>query len=405
MKLPDNAIGISDMLAYRECPQRFAWSMRRHQELPERFQTFEGETDSPPESTNWTNAYGSAIHDAIATVERKLCSDEEAIAEIWPRWQHYLDPEDVTLMKADLEKYRHRALPVGYRVVAVEQDMRVPLFVHRGVQIYFRFKLDVLMQHIQNPSIFVSRDYKATKWPRSHKEIQGDIQQWAYNWGIHELYPECETLLQEVDQLRAGVVPVRKTQAQRDEIKQWLILQATAVLEDDTLAPTQNEWCAYCPLLMECSVTHRSTDFWLRKLAAVAPERKVGRKIMVQLSDSPYDMGEYVELLPKAKMAQNVLKRYIEAVQDALKAMPTDRRRQFGYYASERSRNVFTASALREIFEMVGPDVFFHLVTLSTSGLESWYGKGKNADPQLDEIMRFAEKTPDAVMVKPVRSD
>jgi hypothetical protein len=54
---------------------------------------------------------------------------------------------------------------------------------------------------------------------------------------------------------------------------------------------------------------------------------------------------------------------------------------------------------------MVGPDVFFHLVTLTTSGLESWYGKGKNADPQLDEIMRFAEKTPDAVMVKPVRSD
>jgi hypothetical protein len=93
-----------------------------------------------------------------------------------------------------------------------------------------------------------------------------------------------------------------------------------AILEDDTLAPTQNDWCAYCPLLMECSVTHRSTDFWLRKLAAVAPERKVGRKIMVQLSDSPYDMGEYVELLPKAKMAQNVLKRYIEAVQDALKA-------------------------------------------------------------------------------------
>jgi hypothetical protein len=34
--------------------------------------------------------------------------------------------------------------------------MKVPLFVHNGVQIYFRFKLDALYQHLQNPGVFLA---------------------------------------------------------------------------------------------------------------------------------------------------------------------------------------------------------------------------------------------------------
>lgn len=401
MKLPRNEIGISDIIAYRECAQRMSWGMRRHLTLPERFAAYEGERDEPPESTNWTNAYGSAVHVALAAVEERDASDEEAIEEAWQEYGRYLDPEDLELMRADLEKFRARSQPQGYRVIAVEAEMRIPLFVHNGEQFYFRFKIDALYQHLQNDGLFLSRDYKATKWPRSRKAIEDDIQQWAYNFAVHERYPEVEDLVQQVDQLRAGVIPISKTAAQREQIRQWLIMQVKAILADDALRPTQNEWCPWCPLLMECSVTHRSTEYWKRRVAAIAPERKVGRKIMVELSDSPDDFQEYVDILPKAKDAVKVLERFISAVQDTLKAMPSDRRREMGYYTAERSRDTFTPEAIREVAEMTGP-LFWHLVSLPKSQLESFYGKGKTADPMLDEILRLAEKAPDAVYVRPV---
>lgn len=399
MKLPRNEIGISDIIAYRECAQRMSWGMRRHMELPERFAAFAGERDEPPESTNWTNAYGSAVHVALAAVEEDDASDEEAIDAAWAEYGRYLDPEDLELMRADIEKFRVRSQPQGYRVVAVEEDMRVPLFVHEGVQIYFRFKIDALYQHLQNDGLFLSRDYKATKWPRSKKELDEDIQQWAYNFGVHERFPEIEDLAQQVDQLRAGVHTVQKTKAQREMMRDWLIRQVKAILADDALKPSQNQWCPWCPLLMQCSVTHRSTDYWKARLAAVAPERKSGRKTVVDLDPEKFD--EYVEMLPRAKDAVKVLERFVNEVQSVLKEMPSDRRRDYGYVTSERNVDTFTPEALREIAEMTGP-MFWHLVRLPKSQLESFYGKGKSADPMLDEILRLAEKAPDAVYVRAV---
>jgi hypothetical protein len=192
MKLPRNEVGISDVIAYRECAQRMSWGMRRHMELPERFAAFEGERDEPPESNNWTNAYGSCAHEALARIEEHDASDDEAIDYAWGLYGRYLDPEDLELLREDLERFRDRGQPQGYRVIAVEQDMRVPLFVHNGEQIYFRFKVDALYQHLQNDGLFLSRDYKATKWPKSRKQIEEDLQQWAYNFGLHERFPEIE---------------------------------------------------------------------------------------------------------------------------------------------------------------------------------------------------------------------
>src|SRR3954451_24221611 len=157
MRLPRNEIGISDIIAYRECGQRMSWGMRRHMDLPERFAAFTGERDEPPESTNWTNAYGSAVHVALAAVEHDDASDEEAIDAAWAEYGRYLDPEDLELMRADIEKFRVRSQPQGYRVIAIEQEMRIPLFVHNGEQIYFRFKVDALYQHLQNDGLFLSR--------------------------------------------------------------------------------------------------------------------------------------------------------------------------------------------------------------------------------------------------------
>jgi len=139
MNLPRNEIGITDVLEWRRCPARFAYGMRRHVELPKELQLEPGEKDNPTEATNENNAYGSCIHDAIGIVEREAVTDEEAISRAFPRYARWLNPEDADLLREDLKTY-HRRRPLGVTLVASERDLRVPLFVHNGVQIYFRFK-------------------------------------------------------------------------------------------------------------------------------------------------------------------------------------------------------------------------------------------------------------------------
>jgi hypothetical protein len=97
---------------------------------------------------------------------------------------------------------------LGYRLVSAEVDMRVPLFklTDDGEWIYFRFKIDALYQSLQNPGLFLMRDYKSSRWPKPIEEIHNDLQQWSYNFGVHEMFPECETLVQIYDQLRFGEV-------------------------------------------------------------------------------------------------------------------------------------------------------------------------------------------------------
>ena len=131
-----------------------------------------------------------------------------AIQRAWATYHHYLTPDDLDRMCADLETY-HTRTALGYRLIANEKDMRVPLFVYEGEQIYFRFKVDALYQNIEHPGIFLSRDYKSSRWPKTEEEIHKDIQQWAYNYGLHEMFPEIESLTQLYDMLRYGVTPTR----------------------------------------------------------------------------------------------------------------------------------------------------------------------------------------------------
>lgn len=393
MQLPSDEVGISDILDYRECAQRFAFKMRRHVELPERFRIEDGERDEPPESTNWTNAYGSAVHDAIAVVEQTQCSDEEAIDRIWPEWQHYLEPDDMQRMADDLETYRSRTA-LGYRLIASEQDMRVPLFVHDGRQIYFRFKLDALYQRIDNPTIFLQRDYKSSRWPKTDEEVHKDVQQWAYNWGIHEVYPECESLTQQYDQLRFGVIPTSKSPLQRAQIKKWLIRQVKTILGDEKLKPTSNQWCYTCPIMLDCRVTHRSADFWKNRLAALAPERKEGRKIVVTLTDEHAGFEVYAEQLPKVKEALKVMERFRDAVEEALKQMTAEQRAELGFDLTRpKQLDSFDAEAMRRIHEMVGDD-FMHLVSISKKAIHEFYGEESDEAKQILALSRKRQTAP-----------
>jgi hypothetical protein len=379
VQLPFDSIGISDILQYRDCPQRFAFGMRRHVPLPERFATFEGEKDDPPEATDANNAYGSCIHDCIAIVEKEQVSDEEAITRAWPTYQHWLDPEDLASLYEDLELY-HQRTHVGWRLVAAEADMKVPLFVYKGVQIYFRFKLDALYQHLQNPSIFLSRDYKSSKWPKSEEQALKDLQQWSYNWGIHEYFPECVKLTQEYDQLRAGVWPLTKTAEQRAQIKNWLIKQVTAILNDETLAPHLNQWCPWCPIIMDCTAVHRSADYWKARIEAEAPAEKQGRKVVLKLSsDDNGGFAHYAELLPKVKLARATLEKFEETVTEVLRRMSDERLTELGFKKTTRGATQFPAAVLREIHAELG-DEFYQIAGLSKTRVERHFGSGKKAD-------------------------
>lgn len=395
MQLPSNEIGISDILQYRDCPERMAYGMRRHVELPERFALYPGEKDDPPESQTPQTAYGSAIHDMLAKIEKDPgMTDEEAIDQVWPRWQHWLEPEDIPRFRADLQAYRKRS-QLGWRVVAVELDMRVPLFVHNGVQIYFRFKIDILHQHMQNPGLFLMRDYKSSQWKKSEEEIHKDLQQWAYNFGVHEQFPECERLIQIYDELRYGETETGKSPQERVEIKDWLIRQVKAILNDDTLAPTQNEWCAWCPLVADCRETVRATTHWKNRLAAIAPEEKVGRKIIVKLDDT-HGYDYYIELLPKAKQTLKMLERFVKTVEGTLLDMPTSQREAYGFTTYTKKMPRFSAAALQQIHRMFGP-AFYQVASVSKTAVERFYGA--KAD-EVEEVMALAERIESAPSLK-----
>jgi hypothetical protein len=193
MDLPNNEIGISDILAWRDCPRRMSFSMRRW--------TDRGE---PPEATNESNAYGSAIHMVFDLIEREGLTDSEAIQRAFDRYGGHLWPHDLLRMRRDVDTYHERD-PSGVRLIGSEINVRVPLFKWgNGEQIWFRGQIDRLYERVNSPGRFIHRDYKSSKWPKTQEEIDEDLQMWSYNWLIHEFWPECEDLEQVYDQLLEG---------------------------------------------------------------------------------------------------------------------------------------------------------------------------------------------------------
>ena len=307
-----NAIGISDLLDWRECPARMEDGMQRH---------LGNET---PGRTNWTNAYGSAIHDAIHLVETEQLSNDEAVERVWPTYGSYLNPEELAMLKEDMDAYRGDT-PLGMELVAAEVDVKVPLFIYSGEQIYFRFKIDALYRRADNPTVFYQRDYKSSKHRKTQTEVNEDLQQWAYNFGIFSLYPECVSLIQSYEQLRFGNLTTSKTPAQRAQIKEWLIKTARAVIGDDKMAPKQNEWCPWCPLVVTCDQSVRATRYWKGRLQVLAPLGKEGRATRVRFLEEGDDLEHMMkDVLPP--MIQT--RKHLEAVEKALKALIEELRRR-----------------------------------------------------------------------------
>lgn len=365
MQLPGNSIGISDILAYRECPRRMTYGMRRHVAQAEQS---DAET---PEAGSWATEYGSAIHTVIEAVEDGY-SDEAAIQKAWDQYGSWLNPSDIDLLREDLEVYRSRDFP-NTRTVLNEDEIRVPLMEWQGETIYFRAKIDRLYERLDAPGTFVHVDYKSSKHAKSQAEVHEDQQLWAYNFAIHEHFPEVDELLQFYDQLRYGQPDTRKTADQRRQMRDWLIKQVTTILrddrfQDDGLLPYKwNRWCRWCPILESCGVVDQLTDFALTEIGATGRLVKEGRKTTLELDGSR--LGHYAGKLEPVKEAKGILERFDKRVKELLKELPPEEVAALGFDMSERKNNVFSLAAKEALHEKLGP-MFYAAAKVTKSELE-----------------------------------
>lgn len=372
MELPDDQIGVSDINSWRECAMRFEFGMRRWTEGKE-----------PPERNHPAFQYGSAIHHGIEKMETDLLDADAAAQAAFNEYGAYLDPEDMLRLERDLATYTERDYR-GVRSVAVEGDFRVPLLRHEGRTIYFRFKLDRLYQRLDDPGRFIHVDYKSSKWRQSDKEVREDTQMWAYNWGIHEYFPECQRLDQFYDQLMYGKVPTSKSAEQREEIKRWLQRQVRAILADDDLDPKFNEWCPYCPLLTSCPEPKRTAEFAAARIAALAPPDEEGGKVALD----PDLMEVYVSELPKLSTAKKAIEEFESAVRKVLQEMPQAERAYFGYELFQKNLDVWSPAALSAAHEVMG-DEFYALTGLTKAKITSYLAKD---DPRRQALLDLAER-------------
>jgi hypothetical protein len=400
LDLPDNSIGISDIETHRECARKASWSMRRH--------TSKGEQDdaNTPEAdvsgAVWARGYGSAIHKAIEATEDGF-DDEDAIQQAWNEYGRFLEPGDLDLLAADLAIYRTRDFP-NTRLVLAEEDIRIPLLMWNGVQIFFRAKVDRLYERLDAPGTFIHVDYKSSKWLRSQKDVHSDRQLWSSNWLIHEFFPECERLLQHYDQLRGGQIPTRKSAEQREEIRAWLEAEVRKILADEEWQPDGllrhhlNDWCPWCPILESCPVVPELTHYAAARIAALAPEqpklKKDGTpgKRMEPVPLDPSQIERYTAELPKAKLADKVLTRFVDSVNDIIREMPAVRRATLGYELRNRVNSSFEPAALKELHEALiargEGDRFYELVKVTKVALEENFAESEEL---LNMALQLAE--------------
>lgn len=371
MQLPGNAVGISDVLQFRLCPERFALDMQRW-----------SEAGQAPEAENPSNAYGSAIHHAISASEDGA-SDDDAVQIAIDRYGSFLDPDDMDLLTEDLVTY-HRRDYTGVKTVASEDNVKVPLFEWNGETIYYRFTLDRLYQRLDNPTAFVHIDYKSSKYKKTEAEVHKDLQLWSYNFAIFEHWPEVESLSQIYDQLRFGSVPTRKNDAQREQIKRWLVSQITVILECEEIKPKLNTWCPWCPILESCPEPRRVSEFARARIEALAPGGVDTANLLANTDLIP----DYVKELEEVETVRKCLERFEKSVKGVIRELPAEKQRELGFGLFPSGRDVWTPAALKAVHDAIGDD-FYLLIKMTKSKITEFYAK--DADP-VEEILEFAEK-------------
>jgi hypothetical protein len=375
MELPNNRVGISDIIAHRDCPRRFSFSMERWTEA-----------GPHPETESYPTAYGSAFHAAVDHMEKTLCSDVEAVRVAFIAYFDHLEPSDIERLQTDLATYRSRA-ETGLRLIGSELNIEIPLFEHDGEVISFRGQIDRLYERIDQPGHFIMRDFKTSTQPKSQAEVDQDLQFWAYNWAIHEQFPQCISLEQRYDQLQFGVLTTGKTDADRQLIRQWIELQIRAILADDKVGPDgrprakKNDWCGTCQVKGSCPIVPRFTDFALAEMTAVAPpeERTEEGKALI---------AKYVGQYDDAALGAKVLGAYADDVKKMVGGLTDTEMERLGFKWQERSALVFGPEAKEYVRGVIGDDAFTRAVTVSQAGLK----KSGASDDSIARALEIGER-------------
>lgn len=371
------SVGISDLIAHRECPRRAAYGARRHTGVGT-----QNHATKTPEAGSPATWYGSCIHDAIDASEDGL-EDEAAIELAWATWGHHLEPGDLALLKEDMALYHSRD-EQNVRTVLAEGEIIVPLTeMPDGRPIFFRGRIDRLYEKLDAPGHFVHIDYKSSKWVKSQEEVDSDQQMWAYNWALHEYLPEIEILNQKLDFLRGGQVPTSKTTEEREQVREWLSIAAReyfAAREDESESdglplPQFNQWCPWCSILESCQIIPHLSEWALSRIDVLRPpalkNTEDGQHMSEILEGIVTPIDEYMEQYADVKTAIKVLKRYEESARDVIRDMPEDERDRLGFDMRPRSNSVFPGHARQALYEALGHDRFLDLVGIPQEKIKS----------------------------------
>jgi hypothetical protein len=380
VKLPDNSIGINDLIDWIECPRRMSYKMKRWLESGE-----------PPEAAvNPTKMFGAAIHDAIEHIEESGCSNDEAIQFLLANGHRWIDEEVVREMREHLDIYRTRSPGPEWETVMNEGEIRVPFFRYAGEWIYLRGRIDRLYRHRTQPGRFRLRDFKSSRWERSQADVDKDWQMSSYDLMLREFMPEIDDLEIIYDQLRYGERPTSRTRKQRREFRELLEWKIVALLEDDETGPdglgvpSFNQWCPWCPIMESCAVIPHLTSYAQAEIARLAPGDGAS-------SLDPANFDLYVAELAKVNTAQKVLERFEKTVKARLLQMPASERESYGWKLSQRTFDVFSAEALRAAHSVLGDEEFYAIVSMSKTALTSSVGEDKD---RLNLILGMADKVP-----------
>lgn len=386
--MTDLSVGISDILARRECPRRAAYGARRH--------TGKGTQDhaaQTPESQSPGAAYGSMFHDCVEMIEDGF-TEERATDLAWDKWGALLEVEDMDRLSKDIGIYRERE-PLGVTTVLSEGEIRVPLtHTPAGVPIFFRGRIDRLYQS-STLGWYDHVDYKTSKWTKTQTEVDEDLQMWAYNWAIHEYFPEVEHLEQHYDQFEGPPLTTRKNTEQRAQIRTFLEAEArnyflpAEQLEDGLPAPRFNQWCPWCPIMESCPIIHNLSDWALTRILELDPNLSVDD---APLGGDP--LGEYIERYDEAQTASKVLDRYEKSVKSLIRELPESRQGALGFKVSQRRNAILSPTGRMALLDRLGEQQFMLLVKISQESLTAI------DDPEVRAWAKgMYEKVPGAMVV------
>lgn len=369
MKLPENALGISDAKQFQDCPKLFHRNMLRH------IRAEGAPDDSLITQNSEILSYGSCVHDAaLLVVQDPDIYIDDAVDAAWAKWSPYLQPRHHAELREDVGVIieRTKETEENLELVCAEEDWKVPVFVGRedgaldevkGEWYYYRFRIDALYRRKDDPTHYVIRDFKTTRRQRFQSDIDDDIQFTAYDYGVREALGEgVSQVTIWYDQIKHGEIFSSRDECDRIRFQEYIESTIKAVLDMpverviDTFK--LNEWCGWCPLLETCQVVDYANDLVKFELSQMSGNDFATIK----------DVEPYVERYKLSKQAVKTLEEYNSRIGEFLKNNPGD------YAGVSYSTSVVQMPKwkLSDLYEILGEKAIDLAGTISKSAIKDY---------------------------------